>query len=111
LQVVPFQNAYATGGSRMLTKGAAVPLHVAGELADVEVGTIRRWAQLGSLEIEDRGDMEVVRLDRVLYLAESSDGRSDPRMTLRALLHGTKTDTVGVVDLQEHARESSPDRP
>jgi hypothetical protein len=53
--------------------------------------------------------MEVVRLDRVLYLAEISDGRSDPRMTLRALLNGTKTDSVSVVDLQERAREVSPD--
>ena len=94
----------------MLTKGAAVPLHVAAELADVEVGAIRRWAELGSLEIEARGDMEVVRLDRVLYLADTSDGRSEPRKTLRSLLNGTETDTVSVIDRETGVRKSFPGR-
>jgi predicted site-specific integrase-resolvase len=53
----------------MLVKAAAVLLDVAAELVDVDVETIRRWAEQGSIEIDTRGGMEVVRLDRVRWLA------------------------------------------
>lgn len=61
----------------MLVKAAAVPLDVAAELVNIDVETIRRWAELGSIEIDTRGGMEVVRLDRVRWLADAS-GRSTP---------------------------------
>jgi hypothetical protein len=53
----------------MLVKAAAVPLDVAAELVQIDVETIRRWAELGAIEIDTRGGMEVVRLDRVRWLA------------------------------------------
>ena len=58
----------------MLVKTAAVPLDVAAELVQIDVETIRRWAELGAIEIDTRGGMEVVRLDRVRWLAGRSGG-------------------------------------
>ena len=63
----------------MLVKAAAVPLDVAAELVDVDVETIRRWAEQGSVEIDTRGGMEVVRLDRVRWLADTSRGHGPAR--------------------------------
>jgi len=63
----------------MLVKAAAVPLDVAAELVNVDVETIRRWAEQGSVQIDTRGGMEVVRLDRVRWLADASRGHRPAR--------------------------------
>jgi phage terminase Nu1 subunit (DNA packaging protein) len=63
----------------MLVKAAAVPLDVAAELVDVDVETIRRWAEQGSVEIDTRGGMEVVRLDRIRWLAGAGRGDAPGR--------------------------------
>jgi hypothetical protein len=56
----------ASGEHVSVTVGAAA------RLVDVDVATIRHWSEIGSLEIERRGDMDVVRLDKVKALANSS---------------------------------------
>lgn len=96
----------------MLIRGAAVPIEVAAELVDVQVSAIRRWASIGSLELESRGDMEVVRLDRVRHLASVSPprrDRGDVRQTLRGLLRGAELSTPSVLALQRLAQERSGD--
>jgi len=93
-----------------LGKNASVTIEAAARLVDVDVETIRHWSDIGSIEIEQRGDMDVVRLDRVRMLTASS--RAGTRGTryglLHALLRGTpKTETPSVVVLQELAREKA----
>jgi hypothetical protein len=98
--------------AEVLIRGAAVPIEVAAELADVQVSAIRRWASIGSLEVESRGDMEVVRLDRVRYLASVSPprrDRGDVWKTLRGLLRGAELETPSVLALQRLAQERSGD--
>ena len=38
-------------------------VEAAAHFVDVDVATIRHWSEIGSQEIERRGDMDVVRLD------------------------------------------------
>ena len=83
-------------------------IEAAARLVDVDVATIRHWSDIGSIEIEQRGEMDVVRLDRVRMLTDSS--RAGTRGTRygspRALLRDApKTETPSVVVLQEIARE------
>ena len=42
---------------------ASVTVEAAAHFVDVDVATIRHWSEIGSQEIERRGDMDVVRLD------------------------------------------------
>ena len=98
---------------RSLGKNASVTVEAAARLVDVDVETIRHWSDIGSIEIEQRGEMDVVRLDRVRMLTDSS--RAGTRGTryglLRALLRDApKTETPSVVVLQEIAREKAEDR-
>ena len=91
-------------------KNASVTIEAAARLVDVDVATIRHWSDLGSIEIEQRGEMDVVRLDRVRMLTDSSRaGTRGPRYgLLRALLRDApKTETPSVVVLQEIAREKA----
>jgi DNA-binding transcriptional MerR regulator len=95
---------------RSLGKNASVTIEAAARLVDVDVATIRHWSDLGSIEIEQRGEMDVVRLDRVRMLTDSS--RAGTRGTrhglLRALLRDApKIETPSVVVLQEIAREKA----
>ena len=95
---------------RSLGKNASVTIEAAARLVDVDVATIRHWSDIGSIEIEQRGEMDVVRLNRVRMLTDSS--RAGTRGTryglLRALLRDApKTDTPSVVVLQEIAREKA----
>jgi hypothetical protein len=95
---------------RSLGKNASVTIEAAARLVDVDVATIRHWSDIGSIEIEQRGEMDVVRLDRVRMLTDSS--RAGTRGTrhglLRALLRDApKTETPSVVVLQEIAREKA----
>jgi hypothetical protein len=54
----------------MMPNGSVL-LEAAAELARVDVRTIRQWAAIGAVEIDWRGEMEVVRLDRVKFLAST----------------------------------------
>jgi hypothetical protein len=92
---------------RALDKHASVTVEAAAQLVDVDAATIRHWSEIGSIEIEVRGDMEVVRLDQVRALSSSPQRRrpSSRRGALRDRLRGTVLDTLSVVDLQALARD------
>jgi DNA-binding transcriptional MerR regulator len=97
------------GLERSLGKNASVTVEAAARLVDIDVETIRHWSDIGSIEIEQRGDMDVVRLDRVRVLTESSRARRDtPFGLLRALLRDApRSETPSVIVLQELAREKA----
>ena len=95
---------------RSLGKNASVTIEAAARLVDVDVATIRHWSDIGSIEIERRGEMDVVRFDRVRMLTDSSRAgtRGLRYGLLRALLRDApKTETPSVVVLQEIAREKA----
>ena len=92
-----------------LIRHPSVPIAAAAELTNVDVPTVRDWARTGSLVIDQRGDMEVVELERVTALA--SRRRASRNGALRDRLRqedGTVTvlgDLVNIADLQERARQ------
>ena len=93
-------------------KHASVTVDAAARLVDVDVATIRHWSEIGSLEIERRGDMDVVRLDQVRAMSRSSSvgaGRTRTRNgALRALLRDVATvDSLSVIGLQQLVREKA----
>jgi DNA-binding transcriptional MerR regulator len=95
---------------RTLGKYASVTVEAAARLVDVDVATIRHWSEIGSLVIEQRGDMDVVRLDQVRALTTSSKVGSERTRTrhgsLRALLRdAAKVESLSVSELQQHVRE------
>jgi hypothetical protein len=63
---------------------ASVPIEIAADQAGVDVAQIRRWADIQGLEIQRRGSLETVRLDRVMALSASAR-RNDARSTRGAL--------------------------
>ena len=91
-----------------LQRHPAVTIEAAAELTNLDIPTLREWARLGELVIEQRGDMEVVQLEVVTALA------SRHRASKRGALHNRLKETEGtaragevvkVADLQELARE------
>jgi hypothetical protein len=94
----------------MMPNGSVL-IEAAAELAGVDVRTIRQWAVIGAIEIEWRGEMEVVRLDRVKYLSSTYNmpirNPSAERQALRGLLGDATLDTPSVAALQQLARERS----
>lgn len=97
------------GSIPSLVNGASVPIEAAGELMCVDVDQIRRWAAVGAVEIEHRGELEVVRLDAVEALSRSPrTPRRDGRYMLRRLLDGVRLETPSVIELQRIAREREP---
>jgi hypothetical protein len=86
---------------------ASVTLEAAANLVNIDTATIRRWSEDGSIEVEWRGDMEVVRLDQVRAAAAGTHGRRRPGgAALRERLDGASLgETLSVIDLQEQARE------
>jgi hypothetical protein len=101
---------------RSLGKYASVTVEAAARLVDVDVATIRHWSDVGSLEIQQRGDMDVVRLDQVRALSTSARPGTEGTRTgfgsLRALLQDTKKiESVSVSLLQELVREKAGSRP
>jgi len=82
-----------------------VTVEAAAALVDVDTGTIRAWSRSGSIELEVRGDMEVVRLDQVRAVA-AARARHRPRgAALRERLDGARLpSTLSVTDLQALAR-------
>ena len=113
--VVPVATAYgcgmADGSERILGKYASVTIEAAARLVDVDVTTIRHWSDVGSIEIERRGDMHVVRLDQVRQLTDSSRVASKTRHgSLKALLRDAEPiASPSVVGLQELVREKAGD--
>jgi hypothetical protein len=94
----------------MVGEDGSVTIESAAALMNVEVGAIRQWSAIGSLEIERRGDAELVHLDQVTALARSSvsigNGKENQRGGLRALLREAKAvDAQSVAGLQALARE------
>jgi hypothetical protein len=83
-----------------------VTIEAAAELVNVDTNTIRAWSDSGFIEIEWRGDMEVVRLDLIEAVATSQRRpRSRERSGLRARLEGTVVGDPDVGALQQLARE------
>jgi uncharacterized protein YigA (DUF484 family) len=99
------------GSEPTLGKYTSVTVEAAARLVDVDVATIRHWSDVGSIEIEQRGDMHVVRLDRVKQLTTSSRvGARTRHGSLRALLRDAeKVESLSVVVLQELVREKAGD--
>lgn len=97
---------------RTLGKYASVTVEAAARWVGVDVARIRHWSDAGSLEIQQRGDMEVVRFDQVRALATAArmgtEGTRAGNGSLRALLRDTaKIESVSVSLLQELAREKA----
>jgi predicted site-specific integrase-resolvase len=84
---------------------ASVTVDAAANLVRIDAETLRRWSEDGIIEIELRGDMEVVRLDQVRHAAATRRERRSSRAALRARLGGATIEDLSVVDLQELARE------
>ena len=95
----------------MVGEDGSVTIEVAAELMNIEVRTIREWSAIGSLQIERRGDSEVVHLGQVKALARSPigpDGGVEAHPgALRELLREATVDPQSLAGLQELARERS----
>ncbi len=96
----------------MVGEDGSVTIEVAAELMNIEVGAIREWSAIGSLQIERQGDSEMVHLNEVKALVRSPVASGEPmeprRAALLDLLRETTTADAGsVVGLQELARERS----
>jgi hypothetical protein len=94
----------------MVGEDGTVSIESAAELIGVEVRAIRQWSAIGSLQIERRGDVELVHLGHVKALARSpiafGDRTETPRTGLRGLLREAKAvDAQSVAGLQALARE------
>jgi phage terminase Nu1 subunit (DNA packaging protein) len=90
-----------------IVRHPSVTIEAAAELNDIDVPTVRGWAREGTLVIEQRGDMEVVKLDEVRALAARR--RTTKRGGLRDRLADSSTtpagEVVNIADLQGLARE------
>ena len=86
-----------------------VPIGEAAEASRVDVRAIRQWAASGAIDIEFRGETELVRLDRIKLLGQAWSfpvGRSAAgRSSLRGRLEDAVVASKGVTDLQRIARE------
>jgi hypothetical protein len=94
----------------MVGEDGTVSIESAAELMRVEVRAIRQWSAIGSLQIERRGDVELVHLGQVKALARSpiaiGDRKEILRSGLRGLLREAKpVDAQSVAGLQALARE------
>jgi hypothetical protein len=94
----------------MVGDDGSVPIESAAELMNIEVRAIRQWSAIGSIQIERRGDVELVRLGQVKALARSpvaiGDRKEIQRGGLRSLLREAKAvDAQSVAGLQALARE------
>jgi hypothetical protein len=92
----------------MVGEDGSVTIQVAAELTNIEVRTIREWSAIGALQIERRGDDDVVHLGQVKALARSpmaaGGGVETHPGALRELLREATVDTEGLAGLQELAR-------
>lgn len=97
-------------GTTGIGRKASVTVEAAAHLADIDEATIRHWSDIGALKIESRGDMEVVRLDRVHWLSQAPHFamRVTRNAALKDRLGEATTETLDVTDLQELARDRKP---
>jgi len=96
----------------MPMRNESVPIQAAADIAGVDVGQIRRWAEIDGLEIQRRGHVETVILDRVMALSAWGGG-PPPRAgrgPLRARLADAAIENPSVSGLQELARDRNPER-
>jgi hypothetical protein len=98
----------------MVGEDGTVTIESPAELMNVEVRAIRQWSAIGSLQIERRGNAELVHLGQVKALARSpiviGDRKENQRGGLRALLReATPVDAQSVAGLQALARERGRD--
>ena len=92
----------------MQFRSESVSIQAAADRAGVDVAQIRRWAAIDGLEIQRRGHVETVILDRVMALSASARRRSSggSRDALRArLADAASVDNPSVSGLQELARD------
>ena len=94
----------------MLGEDGSVTIESAAQLLNIEVRAIREWSAIGSIQIDRRGDVELVHLGQVRALARSpvalGDRKETTRGGLRGLLRGAGTvDAQSVAGLQALARE------
>jgi uncharacterized membrane protein len=96
----------------MPIRNESVPIQAAADMAGVDVGQIRRWAEIDGLEIQRRGHVETVILDRVMALSASARRRlsSSGRDALRARLADAAIENPSVSGLQELARDRTPEK-
>jgi hypothetical protein len=88
-------------------RNGPVPIQSAAELAGVDVGQIRRWAEIGGVDIQGRGGVETVLLEQVMALSASDRrrrARAD-RGSLRARLADAKSQASSISELQQVARD------
>ncbi len=88
---------------------ARVPIVTAAELTGVDVAQIRRWAEIDGLEIQRRGGVELVHLDRVVALSAAARrrGSRSSRSTLRARLADAASQKATVSGVEEAVRDHS----
>jgi hypothetical protein len=95
----------------MVGEDGSVTIEVAAELMSIEMRTIREWSAIGLLQIERRGNDEVVHLGQVKALARSpmtpGGGVDTHPGALRELLREAAVDTESLAGLQELARARS----
>jgi hypothetical protein len=93
----------------MSMRNGPVPIQAAADVAGIDVWQIRRWADLGSVEIQQRGGVETVVLELVMAMAASARRRrpGGVRDSLRARLADAKVQDRSVSDLQQIARGDS----
>jgi phage terminase Nu1 subunit (DNA packaging protein) len=90
-----------------LVRHPSVTIEAAAELNDIDVATVRGWANEGVLVIEQRGDMEVVQLEEVKALAARRRATKRGGLLDRLADSGETPagEVVNIADLQVLARE------
>jgi hypothetical protein len=93
----------------MSTRNGPTPIQAAADQAGVDIGQIRRWADIGGIEIQRRGGIETVILERVMALSASVRLRRSggDRDSLRARLADAKVENRSISDLQRIARDDN----
>ena len=94
----------------MVGEDGSVTIESAAALMNIEVRAIRQWSAIGSLQIERRGDEELVHLGQVQALARSPIGIGDrsgepARRPARPAPRSQAVDAQSVAGLQALARE------
>ena len=95
----------------MSTRNGPTPIQAAADLAGVDIAQIRRWADVGGIEIQRRGGIETVILERVMALSASVRRRRSggDRDSLRARLADAEAENRKIPDPQHVARDDRPE--
>lgn len=86
----------------MSTQSGPVRLQAAADLAGVDVNQIRRWADIGGVEIQRRGGLETVAIEQVVAMSASARRLRTGygRDSLRARLADGKVQKRSISDLE-----------